>query len=214
MSTIKPTLEEVIRQAVKFGVAQVHTAIPAIVTKFDISLQQIEAQIVIRGRYADSDGNLQSYEPIIVPNIPVAYPSANGFSIVWPLEIGDPVTLIFCERSIDEWKATGEDDITAQDLRRHNLTDAIAIPGGRSFADPVDSKGYDSNYLVVRGDIKLGSSSASDYVALASLVKSEITALRNYVATMTMPVVGAVAGPPTILPPAVGDVAAGKVLAE
>ena len=209
-------LEDLIADGAKRATAVMHTSMPARVVSFDLATQTISAQPIIQGARDKPDGTRVQEDFPIINNIPVAFPSAAGFSLVFPLSKDDEVTLLFAERSLAEWKATGEAIATPQSLRRFDLSDAIAIPGGVAPVDPVPSAGVDAGAMVVRGTlIKLGSSTATDFVALASLVSTQLNAIRT---TFNLHVHATAApgppAPPLPLLPAIGSVAATKVQAE
>lgn len=135
-----PALEDVIREFVRAGCAKVHTTIPGTVVAYDPILQRATVQLSIRQRRADPLLDIE--RPALlptppIPNVPVVWPSGSqvvgGWSIHGPLVTGDPVTVVFAERSTDEWRTTGAPDNVPLHARRHAYTDAIAIPGGRAF---------------------------------------------------------------------------------
>ena len=164
-------LSSVIRDAVRQGLARVHTGLPAVVVSYDRVTQRAHVQPVIRGRYTDGEGGSGTYRPPVLPNVPVIFPSATGVSLTWDLSPGDPVWLMCAERSTDEWRATGEADITPADFRRFSLSDAVAIPGGLPSAIP--ATGYAAGAVVLQGtDVRLGSSAAVLAVVLESFLSA------------------------------------------
>ena len=179
MSSGEPTLADLLKMAVQDGTARIHTCIPAIVTAYDPVNQTVSARVVIRERYRDRDQKIQSTKGPILTSIPVLFPhSKAGYGLTFPLIAGDWVTLHIAERSISEWKATGNTDITAGDVRRFDLSDAFAYPGGQPPANPVGSTGVHASAMVVEGaDVRLGSVSAADFVALSSKVDTAINAV-------------------------------------
>lgn len=181
----EPSFTELLKMAVKDGTARIHTACPAIVTAYDSTRQTVEARLVIRSRFRGADGTVQSVKGPVLTNIPVLFPhSASGFGLTFPLAKGDWVLLHIAERSLDEWKASGNDDITAGDLRRFDLSDAYAYPGGQPPAVAVGSSGVSATAMVVEGsDIRLGSSAAADKVALSTATDSAINAISTLLKT-------------------------------
>lgn len=105
---------------------------PAKITKYDPTTQTCSVQISIMRNFE----GIETPEPWpVIPNVPVIFPRATvGTAYIhMPLTIGDDVTLVVCERSLDNWKDAGL--ITpAGDRRRFNMTDAFAIPGGSGTA--------------------------------------------------------------------------------
>ena len=130
-------LLSVITRAISQGKADMHTGMPAKVESYDAATQKVSVQPVIKGRYEDGE----TFDEPIIPDVPLCYPSGAGYMITWPLEKGDYVMLVFAERSIDEWLDQGGDGKEAQSLRRFDAADAVAIPGIRPFAEPLEGTG-------------------------------------------------------------------------
>ncbi|RLB89593.1 MAG: hypothetical protein DRH26_11270 [Deltaproteobacteria bacterium] len=120
----KPTtsLEKVIQTAIDTALKEVHTCLPAVVTRVNNADQLIDAQITIKRKMADELVNL----PLLV-NVPIRYWRSKTFSITFPIEIGDHVRILFAERSIDTWLTEGgiQDPF---DIRKFSLSDAFAEP--------------------------------------------------------------------------------------
>lgn len=177
-ASASPSTADLHEQAGSAATARVNVALPGTIVTYDHDLQMAAVQIVPCFRKRDDDGAPVKYRPPVVHGVPVAFYGGSGFSDTFPLSVGDPGILLFCDRQIDEWKATGARTTEPQTLRRHSLNDAIFIPGARSFADPVPAAGLDATARVIRApELRLGSASASDYVALASQVQTALAAL-------------------------------------
>jgi hypothetical protein len=177
-----PELEDVLQAFVDAGTGKMHTSIPGEVLSYDDSNQTATVQPVIRSRFEDPDTGENEYVlPPPISNVPVEFPGGGGVSFTWPLSKGDTVRLVFAERSIDEWKATGNNDNTAQDARRFDITDAVAVPGLRSPADPLESTAVDSDDVVVTlpNEIVFGDATVTTYLARADRVEDEINDLRT-----------------------------------
>lgn len=173
------------KEAARSAVACVNVCLPATVVDYDDTTQKASVKLVPRFRRKDAaNGNqIVCYDPPNISGVPVAFPGAGEFSITWPLAAGDTGYVVFSDRSMDEWLSSGASRTEPQDIRRHNITDAIFVPGMRPFSDALGSEAIDSSALVITGDcIKLGSSSASDFVALASLVFDQFEKLEAIVA--------------------------------
>lgn len=128
----------------------IHTGLVAVVTGYDTETQTCSAQPCVKARYDNGD----TFRIPVIPRIPVMFPSGGGFAITWPLEAGDFVFLSFAERSIDEWKAAGTQSTTPGDLRRFDLSDAVAYPGLASPRSPRLSAVEDT--MVIGEDNPLG----------------------------------------------------------
>jgi hypothetical protein len=184
----------------------VHTSVPAVIESYNHVLQSAKVQPVVRRKFPD--GTLVSYP--VVGDVPVLFPQGAGGSITFPLAPGDFVWLVVAETSIDEWLALGISGTDPSSVRSHNLSDALAIPGPRPFTGPQTE--IDPVAMVVAATlVKLGSNAAFDFVALASLVATQLTAIIN---AFNLHVHAANGVPPTVPMPPAGPVAATKVQAE
>ena len=103
---------------------RIHTALPGKIVDYNFTNRSASIQPLLNRQYAD-DTILTL--PVIY-NVPIIFPSAGNASLIFPVETGDSVLLIFSERSTDEWKSTGDQSLPS-DPRSYDLTDAIAIPG-------------------------------------------------------------------------------------
>lgn len=210
----QPSANSNLSEAARGAVAGVNVSLPATVVSYDHATQTATIQIVPCFRKKEG-GVVVCYRPPTIHAVPVLFPGAGDYSDTWPLAAGDTGIALFCDRSLDEWKATGAASTEPQDQRRHNITDAMFIPGGRPIADPVPSAGIDAAARVIRAPmLLLGSSAASDFVALASLVLDELNALRAELILHTHPTGVGPSGPAIGIGAASGSVAATKVKAE
>lgn len=128
MAPRSPTLAEVLRGAIDARLADLHTAIPARVEKYDAATQMVECKPLIKSSILGEDGKPITETLPVVVNVPVVFPGAGGFRLTFPIQPGDTVLLIFSEASIDEWLNDGA-EVLPGDARRFNLSDAIAVPG-------------------------------------------------------------------------------------
>lgn len=190
------TLAELLRNAMQARASEIHVALPARVESYDAAKQTIDAKPLVKRVVESEDGELAESLPV-VPNVPVAFPRSGGFFVSFPIKKGDTVLLVFCERSIDEWRSRGAES-EPQDLRMHDLSDAVAIPGvyadGDALADAHEDNmvlGEDGGTQIhikpSSGEIHLGSENAAEFVALADKTDTEIgdiiTAVNNFLTT-------------------------------
>ena len=230
----KDTQASVAKEFARAATASVNVALPATVQSYDKDTQKVSVKIVQSFRRKDATKKGQAdeivaYRTPIIAGVPVAWWGAGDFSFTCPLAVGDTGLLVFVDRSMDEWLATGAEETEPADTRRHDLTDAVFIPGLRSFAAAIAANGLSDDAAVLKADklivhcddIKLGSSAASDAVALKSLVESELASIRSEVALHTHPVPGVTVGagsttssPPVGFGTSVGNTGASKVTAE
>lgn len=122
-------VEEALREWADQLKGEINVCLPAVVEKYDEDTGRITARPAVRYNWIleDTDERVTQRFPAI-PNVPVAFPRWGDFGITAPLAPGDHVLLVFADRSIDEYVATGSEDSTPQDVRRFDLTDAVAFP--------------------------------------------------------------------------------------
>ena len=206
------SLDELLRLATRTEIAKINVSIPATVISYDRTTQTITARPVVADRFADGS----QHKPPTLYNVPVGFPSATGYSITWELSAGDPVIIHFAHRSIDEWIMTGEPDTIASDPRRFSASDAMAVPQLNSPAKPIPSSGLDPTAMVIRAsEIKLGSSAASDFVALSSKVETIMSTVKTWLdAHVHADPLSGSTGPPTVPSPSIGSTASAKVKSE
>lgn len=213
MPAITPDLSALLDDLAGSIRGRINVALPAEVVSYNPALQTLTAKPTVSGRYQDPEtGALVPFPIPAISNVPVAFPGAGLFSITWDLVPGDPVLLVFADRSLDEWKSTGLPETVPADVRRHDLTDAVAIPGLRPLTAPVPATGWASGALVLSApDIRAGSALALSPVALAPLVDAVVQALTVYLAAHTHS--GVTTGPGVSGPPVAPFVPAGSVAA-
>lgn len=137
MSSRSPTLEEALRVAIGSSLANVHTAMPARVESYDVATQKCSVQPLVMNVLRPIEGDdIKEVLPII-NDVPVMFPRGGGFFVSLPIAVGDFVLLVFNERSIDKFVTSDGNVTDPVDVRQHNLSDAVAIPGFYPFKQPI-----------------------------------------------------------------------------
>lgn len=176
----QPTPVSTLTEAARAATALINVALPAKVISYDATKQTVTVRLAPKRARRKNKTELERYNQPDIANVPVAFPGTGAWSITWPIAAGDYGVVVVCDRSIDEWKSTGADRTDPQDPRRFDLTDCVFVPGGRPFTAVVAPAGVDASALVIAGAlIKLGSSAASDAVALSTLVIAQLNALKT-----------------------------------
>ena len=165
------SLGELLNYVLGIGAARIHVALPARVESYDSVKQVVSVQPLTKEVSQDESGSPLVESLPIVNNVPVVFPGAGGYQLRFPVTVGDEVLLIFTDRSIDQWKSQGG-EVDPIDLRRHNLTDAIAIPGLHNLTQ----NKLQAIDVISDGTVKLGSG-AAQFVALANIVNSAFSSL-------------------------------------
>ena len=185
----KVTLAEVIRRAVEARLAELRVSLPGTIDAFDPKTQLASVRPDLKDlRYDEEDNEVVEALPVIV-DVPVQFPRAGGFSLTVPVKKGDPCLLVFSDRSLDKWLDSGG-QVDPVDVRRHHLSDAVAILGVSSKATPIPD--FDGAHATIGKD-----GESADFAALASKVDDAISTIVQAFNSHTHAVSGAVANPTT-----------------
>lgn len=117
-------VKDVIKSWMQEGIDQVHTALPAVVKEYDAENNKAKVQPV--GNYKVKDGADLPFP--IIHDVPVVFPMGMGGTagMTFPVVPGDGCLVIFSESQMDDFLNEGYD---SEDLRTHDMRDAICIPG-------------------------------------------------------------------------------------
>lgn len=131
--TLTHTLGFVLQQRLK----DVHTALPGTVETYDPEAKRARVQPAIR--LLLTDGTTRRRSPLI--NVPVVFPSGGGYTLLFPVEAGDTVLVVFSQRGLAAFKrAFEESDPTLGHL--FDASDGVALPGfGALSVTPATSTG-------------------------------------------------------------------------
>ncbi len=112
-----------------------HVALPARVERYDTATQTVDVVPQVNRALPDGAGNFVTEPLPKLADVPVLFPRCGRFSITFPLSVGDFVLLVFAERSLAAWRATGAQSDPG-DLGMHTLDGAVALPGLFPDAQP------------------------------------------------------------------------------
>lgn len=101
--------------------------IPGVIQQYDHKTNTASIQPAIREEIVNEDNTVQYINLPILVNVPIIFPSCSIGSIKMLLKQGDECLVLFSDLSIDNfWKyANVQNPI---EVRRHDLSDGIAIP--------------------------------------------------------------------------------------
>lgn len=174
-----------------------NTAIPASIESYDEATRTARVKIHYSDHFASegTEANREDWPPI--PDCPVLFPRGGGFVFTWPLKKGDPVLVVFSQRSLQEWSASdGKTDIGSFLISTHNPGDAIVIPGlspskNKDGEDTEIKITTDGELQVKSSKVRLGTLDAAKALALAEKVDA---AIQNAEAKINAIVAAALAG--------------------
>jgi hypothetical protein len=174
-----------------------HVGFAASVTRYDAAKQLVDVQPLVADYFqADGEDVEQVYSPVL-PNLPVLFPAGGGYRVTFPIQVGDVVEVLIQDRSHDAWQDQGGRQ-TPVDLRRHHLSDAVAIPGLHDNKHPWAGAATDHMTLGKDGGpllrlknstIELGSTATQSAVqgdALATAIHTLVSAIQA-AASLTVP---------------------------
>ena len=108
---------------------KIHCALPGIIKSFDADNQTVSVQLAIREKVKNETGEGSTDKEIpVLQDVPVFFPRAGGWSLLFPIEKDDECLVIFCDRCIDGWWQNGGVQSQAES-RSHDLSDGIALIG-------------------------------------------------------------------------------------
>ncbi len=167
-----------------------HISLPCKVLSYDAASQTVVAQPLIKRPGEDANGDTK-YEALpAYPNIQVAFPRAGSFVVYLPIAAGSYGHLVFIDMANGEARATGQLS-EPKDTERHSGGYCFFLPGGYPDSSKLTdhpSHGYigldgdQAQAHFTTGSIKLGAS-ATDFVALASLVAAQLNTLKTAISS-------------------------------
>jgi len=201
--TVIPSALDVQDEVTRQTLADVHTCMPAEVvavrTAARDARQFVDVLPLLQRAVIDADGVEVNEAYPMLQMVPVGYMQGGGFFVSLPLRIGDVVTVVFAERSLDSWIESAipgaHTPVVPGDLATHSLQGAIALPCGpaprATLLEGVDGAdmvvGTDNGTILARftptGDVVLAE--GVHYVALENLVHTELGKLWDALGTHT-----------------------------
>lgn len=157
----EPSLDDYLLSAIRDEAQRHHGALPCSVVAYDPARQLVDALPNIRVIVDNT-----AVVPPKLREIQVLWPSGATWSIHGPLAPNDTVWIIPAGGDIGPWKATGAIQALNGEQRRFDLSDVVALPGSRAITKALAATAIDPAWLVIAGQVKLGSSAAALGVAL------------------------------------------------
>lgn len=144
-------LQESFTRIINNALSDLHTSMPGVVVKYDHTNQKADIKPTIKRKL----NNDQVLDIPIIPNVPILIPETDDFIMHYPIKAGNYVLLIFCERSIDNFITDGS-ETPPNDKRKHDLSDAVAIPFLKPFSEKSLAEDNKNFYLKFKnGELKI-----------------------------------------------------------
>jgi hypothetical protein len=173
---------------------ELNTCIPGYIESYDPATKTATAIVPFVDYFENDDGTADERKWSPVPGY-VLFARGGGWSITFPLKKGDPVLVVFSQRSIDEWAASdGKTEVSPQEIDNHSSSDAFIIAGlfpeknadGKANGDDLILSHIDGTELRLGKDKKIhavcdrlniGADNASTALAKASTTDDRLSAL-------------------------------------
>lgn len=176
--TLASLLDEVRRSTRE----SMYCALPASIVAYTPATQRADVKPQLKHTVRDALENKELVEDLpILCDVPIMFQRFGGFMLTMPVAVGDTVLLVFTDRSIDKWKTNGG-NVDPIDLRAHDISDAVAIPGLYPGPEALPSTLTTGLAIGKEGDttlqihidgtsINLGGPGAVEFVALSQKVE-------------------------------------------
>ena len=120
-----PTMIQLLELVINSKLADLHVALPGEIVEYDAGTNQASVQPQIKRRF---ESTMELVSLPILNNVPVVFPRSGDSHLVFPVKSGTTGQILFNERSLDAWQQAGR-DVDPDDFRRHDLNDAVFLPG-------------------------------------------------------------------------------------
>lgn len=109
---------------------------PGYINTYDPVKMTAEVKLSIQWKKTTIDGTWSWEDFALLLDVPLVFPNGGGYSLTFPIAVGDEVLVSFSSRCMDAWwQLGGEGALVARpqaEFRMHDLSDGFAIPGPRS----------------------------------------------------------------------------------
>ena len=179
-----PSIYSWIQAQIDASLNQTFVSMPGIVQSFDATDCTAAVQIAILYQNRDKNNNWQNITPSpVIPKAIVQFPGNKNFIYTFPLAAGDEGLLVFADRCVDSWWQSG--GVQPQlDIRQHDLTDAIFIPGIKSKGNvPANINATSAELRTFSGNTKITFDDTNGIVMTGNVkINGALTATQNITA--------------------------------
>lgn len=119
-------LGELITQFIDYKLDAVNTAIPAVVLAAKENGRNLMLDVQPSISILTRDGEVIAQSSIL--NVPMQQPASSVAGMIFPVNVGDTVLLVFSQKGIDTWKYGSGSPTGPTDFRKFDRKDCIAIP--------------------------------------------------------------------------------------
>lgn len=128
------SLESILKSFISFNINQINTCMVGEVVNTDnLSNGFVDVQPLVNKR----GGNYDTYEYPVISYVPVVMPATVTAGIILPVKRGDTVLLVIGQHCFDQFKLGVKVPHDTLDLRRFDISDAVAFVGFNTTQDSV-----------------------------------------------------------------------------
>lgn len=128
------SLESILKSFISFNINQINTCMVGEVVNTDnLSNGFVDVQPLVNKR----GGNYDTYEYPVISYVPIIMPATTTAGIVLPVKRGDTVLLVIGQHCFDQFKLGVKVPHDTLDLRRFDISDAVAFVGFNTTQDSV-----------------------------------------------------------------------------
>jgi len=152
------SLESILKSFVSFNINQINTCMVGEVVNTDnLSNGFVDVQPLVNKR----GGNYDTYEYPVISYVPVVMPATTTAGIILPVKRGDTVLLVIGQHCFDQFKLGVKVPHDTLDLRRFDISDAVAFVGFNTTQDSVwNGDNHKKEYI--EGSLKLYNNLGTD----------------------------------------------------
>lgn len=155
-----PAHSTIIRAAIERLMANIAGGRPGRIESYDAAKQRADVQPLIqRGEIDISTGDRRVEREPVITDVPVLMLGTSSCRTTMALKPGDTVWLCSASLSLDRYLVQGG-EVDPQDDRRHNISDAVAIPAVFDFAS-VPGDASTDGMIIHAPKLRLGSPAAA-----------------------------------------------------
>lgn len=141
---------------------KVHTILPGKIEQYYGHTQR-KARVKPFVKPRNINNEIIDIDPI--DNVPVIFPSTKNFNMLFPINKGDGVLLLFAEAGIGNFlNSTSIQE--ADDLNKFSLDDCIAIPGLWSFLDTPKTVANNNDFYLIYEDAQIHISKSTNEIII------------------------------------------------
>lgn len=218
MSDRAPSQAQIIGEAIRRRLLDVHVALPARVEKVDLQAGTVDVKPLAR-KPITVEGEVVGEALPVLRSVPIWFPGAGGFRVTFPIAPGDVCLVVFGDYALDTFRASGGEAEPVA-VRSHHLADGLAIfglpPRGRAWKDAhaenmtIGKEGGPLAHFTA-AEIQLGGSTDLEAAVLGDVLQQWLFDVWGWLSTLVLPGAMGPAGPPAVAPPGVPDVTSAVV---